>query len=71
MCLLLGIAQRLAVEFLASWLADSKHIHIIGKIFLSEEKWLLLVGLAIGVIAAVIHVLKVYRTDIFKTLVAR
>jgi putative ABC transport system permease protein len=62
---------HIAVELLASWLADAKHIHITGKIFLAEEKWLLLMGLVIGVAAAVIPAFKVYRIDIFKTLVKR
>jgi putative ABC transport system permease protein len=62
---------HIAVELLALWLADAKHIHITGKLFLAEEKWLLLVGLVIGVVAAVIPALKVYRIDIFKTLVKR
>jgi putative ABC transport system permease protein len=69
---LLGILfGHIAVELLASWLADSKHIHITGTLFLAEEKWLLLMGLVTGVVAAVIPALKVYRIDIFKTLVTR
>jgi len=68
----LGIVfGHIAVECLASWLADSKHIHITGKLFLAEENWLLVTGLAIGVVAAVIPAAKVYRIDIFKTLVRR
>jgi putative ABC transport system permease protein len=62
---------HIAVELLASWLADAKHILITGKLFLAEEKWLLLMGLVIGVAAAVIPAFKVYRIDIFKTLVKR
>jgi putative ABC transport system permease protein len=62
---------HIAVELLASWLADAKHIHITGKLFLAEEKWLVLMGLVIGVAAAVIPALKVYRIDIFQTLVKR
>jgi putative ABC transport system permease protein len=69
---ILGIVfGHLAVEFLGAWLADSKHIQVTGKLFLTEEKWLLAAGLGIGVIAAVIPALKVYRIDIFKALVKR
>ena len=69
---LLGIAfGHIAVEFLASWLADSKHIYITGKLYLAEEKWLLVMGVIIGIVAALIPATKVYRIDIFKTLVKR
>jgi putative ABC transport system permease protein len=69
---LLGILfGHLAVALLASWLADAKHITITGMLFLPQETWLLLMGLVIGVVAALIPALKVYRIDIFKTLVKR
>lgn len=69
---LLGLAfGHIAVEILAGFLAESKHIHITGKIFLPEEEYLLVMGLLIGVFAAIIPAIKIYRIDIFKTLVQR
>ena len=62
---------HVAVELMASWLANSKHIHITGKLFLAEEKWLIAGGFIIGIVAAIIPAVKVYRIDIFKTLVKR
>jgi putative ABC transport system permease protein len=59
------------VEVAAAWLADTKHIHITGKLFLPEEPWLLLLGLLIGAASAIIPAVRVYRIDIFKTLVNR
>ncbi len=57
------------VEIVSMWLADSKHIHITGWLFLPEEGWLLLASGVIGVVAALLPALRVYRIDIFKTLV--
>ena len=66
---LVGIVfGHLAVSCMASWLADSRHIHITGALWLVDEQWLLVVGLAIGIIAAIIPAIKVYKIDIFKTL---
>jgi putative ABC transport system permease protein len=66
----LGLGHLL-VEGVASWLANSKHIHMTGRIFLSEEVWLLPVGLMVGAVAALLPAARVYRIDIFKTLVHR
>lgn len=57
------------VEIAAAWLAESKHIHVTGKLFLPEEIWLLAASVVIGVVAAILPAIRVYRIDIFKTLV--
>lgn len=57
------------VEVAAVWLAQAKHIHVTGKLFLPEESWLLAASLAIGLVAAILPAIRVYRIDIFKTLV--
>lgn len=57
------------VELASIWLAQTKHIHITGALFLPEEGWLLLASAVIGVVAALLPALRVYRIDIFKTLV--
>lgn len=53
------------------WLAQTRHIHISGTMFLPEEGWLLAASVAIGIVAAIIPAIRVYRIDIFKTLVGR
>lgn len=60
---------HLFVEIAANWLAEEKHIHVTGKLFLPEEAWLLAASVAIGLLAAVLPAIRVYRIDIFKTLV--
>ena len=68
----LGILMgHVFVEIAASWLAHAKHIHVTGRLYLPEEAWLLAASAVIGVIAAVLPAIRVYRIDIFKTLVAR
>lgn len=66
--LLLGHAL---VETTSVWLAQTKHIHITGKLYLPEESWLLVASAIIGIGAAIIPAIRVYRIDIFKTLVQR
>lgn len=66
--LLLGHAL---VEIASVWLAQTKHIHITGKLYLPEESWLLVASAIIGIVAAIIPAIRVYRIDIFKTLVQR
>jgi len=73
---LLGIAVGLALGhglvYVASvWLENTRHIHIASMVFLPEEGWLAMAGIAIGLLAAVIPAIRVYRIDIFKTLVRR
>jgi len=65
------IMGHLLVEAIARWLASTKHIHMTGKLFLVQEYWLIPVSLAIGVLAALLPAIRVYRIDIFKTLVRR
>ena len=60
---------HLFVEIAANWLAQEKHIHVTGKLFLPEEAWLLAASVAIGLLAAILPAIRVYRIDIFKTLV--
>ena len=62
---------HLLVEGIATWLSNSKHIHMTGWLFLSEETWLIPAGLVVGGLAALIPAVRVYRIDIFKTLVRR
>lgn len=57
------------VEILSLWLANTKHIHITGALFLPEEAWLIGASGVIGLIAAILPAIRVYRIDIFKTLV--
>ena len=59
------------VQLMASWLMDSKHVHMTGALFLTDELWLVLGSLAIGFLAALLPAIRVYRIDIFKTLVGR
>jgi len=69
---ILGIALGHAfVGIAATWLAESKHIHVTGSLFLPEESWLLGASLVIGLVAALLPAIRVYRIDIFKTLVKR
>jgi len=65
------IMGHLLVEVIARWLAGTKHIHMTGKLFLVQECWLIPVSLGIGVLAALLPAIRVYRIDIFKTLVRR
>ena len=62
---------HLLVEGLATWLSSTKHIHMTGRLFLAEEAWLVPVGLTVGALAALLPAVRVYRIDIFKTLVRR
>lgn len=67
---LVGLALgHILVEIAAAWLEQTKHIHVTGWLYLPEEGWLLLASALIGLIAAVIPAIRVYRIDIFKTLV--
>jgi len=65
------VAGHLLVEGISTWLANTKHIHMTGMLFLSEELWILPVSLAVGAVAALLPAIRVYRIDIFKTLVQR
>ncbi len=66
----IGIGHLL-VEGIALWLANTKHIHMTGRLFLSDEAWLIPLSLAVGGLAALLPAVRVYRIDIFKTLVQR
>ena len=69
---IVGLALgHLLVEGIASWLATTKHIHMTGRIFLPEESWLIPLSLVVGALAALLPAVRVYRIDIFKTLVQR
>ncbi len=57
------------VQIAAAWLSETKHIHITGNLFLPEEGWLLAASVVIGIVAALLPAIRVYRIDIFKTLV--
>ena len=66
----LGMAAgHLLVQGIATWLASSKHVQMTGMLFLAEEAWLFPVSLAVGALAALLPAIRVYRIDIFKTLV--
>jgi putative ABC transport system permease protein len=65
------VTGHLLVEGISAWLASSKHIHMTGRLFLAEEAWLLPVSLAVGALAGLLPAVRVYRIDIFKTLVKR
>jgi putative ABC transport system permease protein len=62
---------HLLVEGIAVWLAHTKHIHMTGRLFLPEEIWLVPASLVVGALAALLPAVRVYRIDIFKTLVQR
>ncbi|HXE98360.1 MAG TPA: ABC transporter permease [Dongiaceae bacterium] len=62
---------HLLVEGIATWLAGTKHIHMTGRLFLPEEIWLIPTTLIVGALAALLPAVRVYRIDIFKTLVQR
>jgi len=67
-----GIALgHVFVELTATWLAEAKHIHVTGTLFLPEESWLLGASVFIGLLAALFPAIRVYRIAIFKTLVRR
>ena len=66
----IGIGHLL-VEGIALWLANTKQIHMTGRLFLSDEAWLIPLSLAVGGLAALLPAVRVYRIDIFKTLVQR
>ena len=65
------VMGHLLVEGIANWLASTKHIHMTGRVFLPEEAWLIPVSLVVGALAALLPAVRVYRIDIFKTLVQR
>lgn len=65
------VMGHLLVEGIATWLANSKHIHMTGRLFLPEETWLVPASLVVGALAAILPAVRVYRIDIFKTLVQR
>ena len=67
---LAGIALgHVFVQLASAWLAQTKHIHITGALFLPEEGCLLAASLIIGIVAALLPAIRIYRIDIFKTLV--
>lgn len=67
---ILGITLGHAfVSIAATWLAQAKHIHVTSALFLPEESLLLGASLVIGLVAAILPAIRVYRIDIFKTLV--
>ncbi|MFN5351850.1 MAG: ABC transporter permease [Alphaproteobacteria bacterium] len=69
---LIGLALGHGLVDLASiWLAQTKHISITGKVFLNDEIWLIIASLIVGVVASILPAIKVYKIDIFKTLVKR
>ena len=59
------------VAIAAAWLAQTKHVHISGTQFMQEELWLVLASILIGLVAAILPAIRVYRIDIFKTLVRK
>ena len=59
------------VAIAAAWLAQTKHVHISGTQFMPEELWLVLASILIGLVAAILPAIRVYRIDIFKTLVRK
>jgi putative ABC transport system permease protein len=66
----LGVGHLL-VGCIATWLTYTKHIHITGWLFLSEETWLIPASLIVGALAALLPAIRVYKIDIYKTLVQR
>lgn len=67
---LLGIALgHGGILVAAHWLAENRHFIISATTFLPEEWVLIAASALIGIMAAIIPALRVYRIDMFKTLV--
>jgi putative ABC transport system permease protein len=59
------------VEWIGTTVETARHLHVSGRVLLVEEIWLAALALGIGVLAAVIPAIRVYRIDIYRTLVQR
>ena len=56
------------MELVGQWLASSRGVVVTGWIWVSQEGWLLLGLLAVGVVSALIPAVQAYRTDVARTL---
>lgn len=66
---LLGlIISHVGMEVLANYMKDSYRYSFSGKVFLTEEWYLLIGALVIGLVAAIIPAVQASRTDISETL---
>jgi putative ABC transport system permease protein len=73
---LLGLATGLMVghglvEVIGTTVTTARNLHVSGRVLLVEEAWLVVISLVIGILAAMIPAFRVYRIDIYRTLVQR
>lgn len=66
--LLLGHAL---VEWIGTTVLTARNLQISGRVLFAEEVWLVALSLGIGFLAAAIPAIRVYRIDIYRTLVQR
>ena len=65
----LGIALgHIAMEGIGVMFAEAQQFAVTGSVFLTEEIWILLLAIGIGVVSSLIPALLAYRTDIAQTL---
>jgi putative ABC transport system permease protein len=65
---IIGVALgHLALQLIGSY-QESSHAKITGLIFIKEELYLLMAGLAIGIFASIIPAVQAYRSNISKIL---
>lgn len=62
------LLSHVGMEVLASFMKSAYRYSFSGKVFLTEEIYLLLGALSIGILAAIIPAIQASRTDISKTL---
>lgn len=58
------------MELVADWLRSGYRYDFTGKIWLTEEWWLLVAGAGLGLLAAILPAFQAWRTDIQATLTA-
>jgi putative ABC transport system permease protein len=59
------------VEWIGTTVLTARNLHITGRVLFVEELLLVVISLGIGVLAALIPAIRVYRIDIYRTLVQR
>ncbi|RZO86816.1 MAG: ABC transporter permease [Oceanococcus sp.] len=65
----LGFALgHLATSLLGIWLQDTRGLSVSGLIWLSQETWLFLVLVGVGVVASAIPAWQAYRVDVIRNL---
>lgn len=62
------IMGHLAIEGIGLMMAEARQFNISGALFITEEIWIFVLALGVGVIAALIPAIKAYNTEIAETL---